>query len=291
MILIHIFFLSILIDSRTSIIDIDGRSTHLWKCLSFRYDYGGKSDFFGAEMDAVTEAPVLDASLVSKITKELELMRSRLSRMDSSDSQVKDLRVQVAKLEDMILPPSKLDQIREIASGDDNDKKTSVCPEHFKGTLAGYPLYKTGFVTEACEHARADRDLVTIVFNYVNLEQQVDEQTVIQIVNETMQTYPGVRIKIATHYKIPKEWTKANMVSILKSKEVVKDNVKVKRSLDKNDGVIWNALVEDVQTPYVYIAQDLAAFEASINFERMVRKIKRLRDLNNHCFATTAFSC
>ena len=79
----------------------------------------------------------------------------------------------------------------------------NVCPETFKGTTFGYPLYQSGFMTESCDFARNISKLVTIVFDFITVpEHSMSEQNVSELINQTMNTYPGVRLKIATKYKL-----------------------------------------------------------------------------------------
>ena len=79
-----------------------------------------------------------------------------------------------------------------------NSKLVHVCPEQYQGTLFGYPLYKSGFVSQNCDISFEPSKLVTIVYNFVNMEHVLDEDHVIQIIKQTIQTYPGVTIKIGT---------------------------------------------------------------------------------------------
>ena len=83
-----------------------------------------------------------------------------------------------------------------------NPKLVHVCPEQYQGTLFGYPLYKSGFVSQNCDISFEPSKLVTIVYNFVNMEHVLDEDHVIQIIKQTIQTYPGVTIKIGTMLEI-----------------------------------------------------------------------------------------
>ena len=45
----------------------------------------------------------------------------------------------------------------------------TVCPEIFTDTLAGYPKYESGFKTIDCVEMKPLQNLVTILFNFVNI--------------------------------------------------------------------------------------------------------------------------
>ena len=69
-------------------------------------------------------------------------------------------------------------------------KLIHVCPEQYQGTLSGYPLYKSGFVTvENCDQEKTKFDaskIVTIVYNFVNVEHVLSEDQVTQIIDQTI---------------------------------------------------------------------------------------------------------
>ena len=80
----------------------------------------------------------------------------------------------------------------------------NVCPEQFRGTTFGYPLYKSGFVVENCDYATNMSQLVTIIYDFVNIpELSMSEQNISNVINQTLSTYPGVKLKIATTLKMP----------------------------------------------------------------------------------------
>ena len=80
----------------------------------------------------------------------------------------------------------------------------NVCPEQFRGTTFGYPLYDFGFVTENCDFAKNMSQLVTIIYDFVSVPGHLmSEQNITNVINQTLFTYPGVKLKIATTLKIP----------------------------------------------------------------------------------------
>ena len=79
----------------------------------------------------------------------------------------------------------------------------NVCPEQFRGTTFGYPLYDSGFVTENCDFAKNMSQLVTIIYDFVSVpEHLMSEQNITNVINQTLFTYPGVKLKIATTLKM-----------------------------------------------------------------------------------------
>ena len=143
-------------------------------------------------------------------------------------------------------------------------KLIHVCPEQYQGTLSGYPLYKSGFVTvENCDQEKTKFDaskIVTIVYNFVNVEHILSEDQVNEIIDQTISIYPGIKIKVATGYKITHKFMELS------------SNLEF-MPIYGHDGDIWNKLLENVKTPYVFLGLDLKEFDESINFERMVHTI------------------
>lgn len=140
------------------------------------------------------------------------------------------------------------DQEEDVDPGGSLERQdpVHVCTDEFHGTLAGYPLYKTGFRSQNCSKVINWSKLVTVVYNLMD---EKDETVMKQIVNQTLVTYPGIRIRMASQ---------ANF-----------ETVETFNSFD-NLGHLWNVLVQDIDTPYVFVGRDIRAFDENINFERMV---------------------
>ena len=77
-----------------------------------------------------------------------------------------------------------------------------------------------------------------------------------RLLNQTIETYPGINIKIATRYKLPYIGSSIEYLSL--------------KAGMRNDGLLWNKLLRNIQTPYVFIGFNLYQFDEFINFERMV---------------------
>ena len=113
---------------------------------------------------------------------------------------------------------------------------------------------------ENCDQEKTKFDaskIVTIVYNFVNVEHILSEDQVTQIIDQTISIYPGIKIKVATGYKITH-----NFMGSSSNVEFI--------PIYGHDGLIWNKLLENVKTPYVFLGLDLKEFDESINFERMV---------------------
>lgn len=140
-----------------------------------------------------------------------------------------------------------------------------VCPEEYHGTLAGYPLYKTGFKAQNCSITSIEwSKLVTVIYNF--MDGQNSETVVMNIINQTLVSYPGIKIRMASKLDIQDFKNVQNLNSF------------------ENLGHLWNVLLEDIDTPYVFIGRDIHDFDANINFQRMVRT-ERLCDFLMQCCA------
>ena len=112
---------------------------------------------------------------------------------------------------------------------------------------------------ENCDQEKTKFDaskIVTIVYNFVNVEHVLSEDHVTQIIDQTITIYPGIKIKVATGYKITQKFMGSYNVEVM--------------PIFGPDGLIWDKLLENVKTPYVFLGLDLKQFDESINFERMV---------------------
>ena len=114
---------------------------------------------------------------------------------------------------------------------------------------------KNGFETiEKCRDKPKIPDLITILFNFVPYTTNATK--IAEIIQEIHEILPNVKIKIATRFPM----------------ENLPENVFVMKIRPEfTPGIIWNKLLHDVQTPYVFLALDLLHFDEFINFERMVR--------------------
>ena len=59
-------------------------------------------------------------------------------------------------------------------------------------------MYESGFLTQHCDFAKNMSQLVTIVYDFMSLPGNLmSEQNVSTVVNQTLITYPGVKVKVA----------------------------------------------------------------------------------------------
>ena len=64
-------------------------------------------------------------------------------------------------------------------------------------------MYESGFLTQRCDFAKNMSQLVTVVYDFISLPGNLmSEQNVSTIVDQTLITYPGVKIKVATNAKL-----------------------------------------------------------------------------------------
>ena len=64
-------------------------------------------------------------------------------------------------------------------------------------------MYESGFLTQHCDFAKNMSQLVTIVYDFMSLPGNLmSEQNVSTVVDQTLITYPGVKVKVATNVKL-----------------------------------------------------------------------------------------
>ena len=191
---------------------------------------------------------------IEELSEELKSIRMNLRRLKyGNDLQVlKTIDTQLHRLQ-MTFESS--DEYSEMSNFKAKIHAKNVCDEKYLGTTHGYPLYKNGFETiEKCRDKPKIPDLITILFNFVPYA--TNGTNIAEIIQEIHEILPNVKIKIATRFPM----------------ENLPENVFVMKIRPEfTPGIIWNKLLHDVQTPYVFLALDLLHFDEFINFERMVR--------------------
>ena len=219
-------------------------------CFNYRYGYGNAE--FSPSYD-----PVLDeiTRKSDDLIQELIAIRQKLVQLKFGFDLniVRNIDERLQRL--LILFDFKDDEISEEML--DRKESENICPEKFQGTTFGYPLYKDGFKTEVCDYSRTIEELVTIVYDFT----EYDNEVLKEIINQTVILHRKVPVKVIT--------TSENL-------EISNfDNVQV-FSLPKNFknvGYLWNTLIKDVVTPYVFMAKDVLSMDYNLNFQRMVRII------------------
>ena len=191
---------------------------------------------------------------IEELSEELKSIRMNLRRLKyGNDLQVlKTIDTQLHRLQ-MTFESS--DEYSEMSNFKAKIHAKNVCDEKYLGTTHGYPLYKNGFETiEKCRDKPKIPDLIAILFNFVPYA--TNATNIAEIIQEIHEILPNVKIKIATRFPM----------------ENLPENVFVMKIRPEfTPGIVWNKLLHDVQTPYVFLALDLLHFDEFINFERMVR--------------------
>ena len=139
----------------------------------------------------------------------------------------------------------------------------NVCPEEYKGAQYGYPFYYKGFQATNCSYAKPIRALVTVLLLYNTKMGDMSK-----LLTGFHDAYGNMNILIGmsdVHYNEVKKKIKQSQ-----------SNVSIKIVSNPSPGLIWNSLIKDVKTPYVFIGRDLYHFTSDARLERLVRTIEEL---------------
>ncbi|XP_078359839.1 uncharacterized protein LOC144644262 isoform X1 [Oculina patagonica] len=212
------------------------------------------------------------------ITKELkdihlEMQTSLINKEVLSVRLVQRLGGIITRLDNRLQPASTLGETV------DKDGSVDVCPELYKGSLAGFPFYATGWVITNCTNAKPIRSVISILVNTVAYPKE-DEQHIEKVLKGIADTYPTVHVHLAT---------RSNEVTETAKRFKNIDVVKVDHA---NLGKGWNMLISKVSTPYVLVARDVFHFTWLTQIERQIRVISQIpnvevaggayRDLSGH---------
>ena len=137
----------------------------------------------------------------------------------------------------------------------------SVCPEEFKGSTYGYPFFYKGFETTNCSYGKPIRQLVTVLLIYNPYIVDMSK-----LLNGIYEVYGNIQILIGT-------WEEH--VNELKKYIIGKQSyVSIKSFSKAFQGEIWNSLIKDAKTPYIFIGRDITHFTNDSRLERLVRVIE-----------------
>ena len=139
----------------------------------------------------------------------------------------------------------------------------NVCPEEFKGTTYGYPFFYKGFQSTNCSYAKPIRQLVTVLLLYDTKHGDMSK-----LFTGMHDVYGNIEIWIGT--------SEVNTNDVKRHIERSYSNIFIKGFSNQSQGHIWNSLIKEVKTPYVFIGRDLTHFTHDARFERLVRVIEEL---------------
>ena len=147
------------------------------------------------------------------------------------------------------------------------DGSVDVCPEVYQGGRLGYPLYaEKGWYTTNCTNARPIGSVISIVVNTVAYP-KADEKHVEKLLERISETYPTVRVHLATRSNSVMEATKSYK------------NVDAHMVNDTKVSKGWNLLISKVSTPYVLVARNVLHFTWLTQLQRQIRVISQIRDV------------
>lgn len=160
-----------------------------------------------------------------------------------------------------------------VQSNKKNPSKNVVCPEKFMGSdlSLGYPWFRKGFATLNCSYSVPIHKLITVILHY-NTQLPPPSQSFYTVLQHIAKFYPGMSVILSSD----REQT------ILR-KKVLDSKLNISLSLktfsSQHQGKIWNSLINDVITPYVFLGSDVTHFTDDINFERLIRVISTNKEV------------
>lgn len=149
-----------------------------------------------------------------------------------------------------------------------------VCPEIYHGTTYGYPFYTKGFETTNCSSKVPMERLVTLIFDRVPVARKTDQGEIIadqsnyverllDFINSVYHFYPKVQSYLALNIT-------ENVMDSLKSK-VKRKEIKFVKLTNVTRGRAIQDVINQVDTAYVLIANQLTHFTKHIDLERLIR--------------------
>ena len=139
-----------------------------------------------------------------------------------------------------------------------------VCGETLVRTKDTYPDWPYFKLKDNCVNKSADMTskVATILLNIVSYD-KIRLELFLDILDGIYNIYPGINTIVA----VPETFSFQG-----------KQNVNVlKFPKTKSAGSIWNTLVKEVKTPYVFIARDLVHFDSDSRLERLIRELSPLK--------------
>ena len=170
----------------------------------------------------------------------------------------------VQKLEEMVNRFDSRQQPTNIISETlGNNGGVDVCAEEFKGTLAGFQFYATGWDITNCTNAKPISSVISVLVNTVAYPSK-DDNNIEKVLKGITETYPTVQVYLAT-----------------RSDQVIKaakryNNIDAFKVYDTKLGKSWNTLLMKVSTPYVLVARDVFHFTWLTQLERQIRVVSQI---------------
>ncbi len=145
----------------------------------------------------------------------------------------------------------------------DTSVAEAVCDEVYKGTVYGYPFFNKGFETVPCTNAKQLKHVISVVFNFINYPITY-RSSIMEIVESLARVHPEVTILVAVSDRMFSD----NILCRFAQVDIVPYSTR--------EAVVWNRLIDQVKTPYTFIAKGMVAFNQDGRLERLVRAISTL---------------
>ena len=139
-----------------------------------------------------------------------------------------------------------------------------VCGETLVRTKDTYPDWPYFKLKDNCVNKSAEMTskVVTILLNIVSYD-SIHLEHFSDILDGIYNIYPGIN----TIVTVPEKFSFQG-----------KQNIKILKVSNKDSaGTIWNNLVKEVNTPYVFIGRDLVHFDSDSQLERLIRELSPLK--------------
>lgn len=128
-----------------------------------------------------------------------------------------------------------------------------VCPGYYTNSTYGYPFYFEGWKRTDCGDVPSLDTLISIVLN-------PDEKCshLKWILDGIREDYPTLHVFVSERYKCVEEFRKYSKVHL------------VPVPFSASQGEVWNSLVAEVQTKYVFVGRGLFHFNSFVDLERQI---------------------
>lgn len=215
---------------------------------------------------ALLNAERLD--FISTQLKEIYKLKDSVEK-DPRQSKLNALRIlldNLRTLEEVISPWDLADikrvkKVQERSKGSTPEKE--VCPETYYGHSYGEPLYEKGFETANCEGVPDLGSILTILLDFHQSEEDF-RRFGLKVVHSVIKIHPEVPMIVA----VPRG------INVFDLDIQVRPNLSFLKVIQsRNQGDVWNDLINNAKTKYVFVGRDLTHFDRDTNIERLVREI------------------
>jgi len=194
---------------------------------------------------------------VLEMSKDIANAEKHARGMKSLDS----LRLAKSKIRNIL---SKFNVSYDEATRRQVTKPVNICPDEYKGTTYGNPLFLKGFEEIKCDYGKPLYKLITIIVVYDVLENTRSIEKVLMSLNTFL---PGVKVIASVDRSLlvdSRKHSANGTVTLLSHK-------------NESVGALFNNILKFVKTEYTLFANDVTEFDEHVRLERLIRELERLR--------------